>query len=600
MFMKNAKSLLKRALSLLSTQDQVKIYIIAILQLGMALLDMLGIAIMGLVASISLFGIQSRKLPSVIIDILEIIQLDKQTFQMQVAVLGITAGFLLVGKTLFTAYLSRKILFFLNRKTALVTADLLGKVLLQPYDYIKSKSPAEYLFSLTRGVKSLISGVIGSTSLIFNEVALLTMVFIGLFIFDPVITIFSVLYFGLIGYLQSMRLTKLAEYSQSESAKALIKSENQILESFSLYKELHVRDSRRNQVAQLAINREKMADFSSRVMFMPYIAKYVMEVTLVFGGIALAATQFIVKDALTALTTLSVFLVSASRVSPSILRLQQGLIQFKASVGDSHRTLDLMMELEQLGEIPKLSKESELLSTESGGISVTSLVFRYQDGDTEAVREVSFEVPFCSTLALVGPSGNGKSTILDLLMGALKPQSGSVRIGGLSPTEFIARNPGQLGYVAQESIFANTSIKENLLLGLDTEKYPDEKIWEVLRRVGLESTLKELPGGLDSSLGERGMKLSSGQKQRLSIARALITNPKVLFLDEPTSSLDRDSEDLVTDLINSIKGKTTIVVIAHRLETIKSADQIAYIEAGSIKRIGTYEEIFGSKSYPSE
>lgn len=591
---------LKSALSLLSRRDRSRLSMIAFFQILMALLDLVSVALIGFVVSLSLFGIQSREAPDGIYRVLEIIHLDSLTFQQQVGILGVVACTLLIGKTIISSYLSRRILLFLYLKTARVSSDLLERILVQPLDYFKSTPPTKMLFSITRGVQSLLIGVLGSFSLLFSEIALLVVVFVGLFIFDPVITSFSILYFGIIGVFQSRRFSDVAEFSQSESVKEVVKSESQILESFNLYRELHVRNARRKQVAHITGIRERMAFFSAQVAFMPYISKYSIEISLVLGSLILTGTQFFLKDAFSALTTLSIFLVASSRITPSFLRIQQGIIQIRTSKGDSKQTLELIHQLQNVNYLSVLRIVASPPPLHRVEILVENLTFKYRDASVVTIRGVSFEVQSGSVLALVGPSGSGKSTILDLLMGALMPVSGCVKIGGFTPIEFVSAYPGQLGYVAQETIFANATIRENLILGLDPKNYSDEKLWDVLRRVGLEKAFRELNVDLNSTIGERGSKLSSGQKQRLSVARALLTSPKVLLLDEPTSSLDKESEGLITELISSLKGKTTIVVIAHRLETIKSADQIVYIEAGSVKRKGTYEEIFGSTSFPLE
>lgn len=583
---------------MLSPGDQKKIVFIALIQIFLAGLDLVSIALIGLIASITLFGIQSRDLPVGLERIIEIVGLGPLDFQTQVAILGLATGILLVTKTLFSAYISRRILFFLNRKTALVTALLLKRVLSQPYDYIKTRSSTEVLFSLTRGVNALIAGVLGSASQILTEVSLLVVVFVGLVVFDPLITMFCLLYFGLISFLQTKRLKRMAEQSQSDSTKALVRSESHILESLSLYRELHVRYARSPQIESLIKTRTEMAEFYSRVMFMPYVTKYTMEVALVFGAILLMASQFLVKDALSAISTLSVFLVAATRVTPSLLRLQVSLIKFKSSVGESGKTLNLMGELEN----SNCNFDTELSGDLAvcGEIKVDNLYFQYRDGKDYVVRDVNLHIFPGEMIALVGPSGNGKSTILDLLMGSLLPTLGSVTIDGLSPHQFVRKFPGKIGYVSQESVFTNSSIKANLLLGLEEDSCSTEQIWELLELVDLKKVVESMSDRLDSQIGERGLLLSSGQKQRLSIARAMITKPKLLFLDEPTSALDLDSEKLIIELIKTLQGNTTIVVIAHRLETIKNADKVVKIVDGRVDKIGTYSEIFEKASGASK
>lgn len=585
-------AVLKSAFSLLSRTDQKKMALVAGLQLLMSILDLIGIFLIGLVASISLYGIQSKEPPEIINSVLEWLSVEDIDFQNQVALLGGAAGIILIGKTLLSAYFSRRILFFLNIKTAHITTKLLNHTLDLPYDQIKNKSTANLLFSLTRGVESLLAGVIGSASLIFTEASLLFVVVVGMLFFDPLITVFSILYFGLIGLVQGKKLNSSAKSNQEKSSQALVDSETQILNSFNMYRELHVRNARRRQVAKLGRIRIQVANLQSRVLFMPYVAKYSIEITLVAGAIVLTGSQLILKDALSALTTLSIFLVAATRVSPSILRLQQGLIIFSAKCGESEKTLSL---IDDIGQVKSENKESATpVSSESikGEIELNNVAFRYFDGTEAVINDFSLHVPPGCLYALVGPSGNGKTTIMDLMMGVINPISGTVKIDGIEPRNFIEMFPRAIGYVPQESTFVSGSLRENLLLGIDDRDVSEEEINGALIQVGMGNFI---PAGHSSSeiqIGNRGASLSVGQKQRLSVARALVAKPKLLFLDEPTSSLDAESELRVSQLINSLRGETTIVVIAHRLETIRNADKVILIEEGQIKKSGTYDEVF--------
>ncbi len=193
--------------------------------------------------------------------------------------------------------------------------------------------------------------------------------------------------------------------------------------------------------------------------------------------------------------------------------------------------------------------------------------------------------------AIVGRSGNGKSTLMDLMMGALLPSKGYVLIEGLDPYDFIRLNPGKIGYVAQESVFSSGTIQENLLLGLDKSEYDEKAVWNALEKVGLKDFVNSFEEKLDANLGERGLSISVGQRQRLSLARAIISNPRFLFLDEPTSALDSESEKLISNLIGNMKGRTTIIVIAHRLNTVQNADRIAVIIDGKISQISSINEM---------
>ena len=182
-----------------------------------------------------------------------------------------------------------------------------------------------------------------------------------------------------------------------------------------------------------------------------------------------------------------------------------------------------------------------------------------------------------------GPSGSGKTTLVDLLLGVLKPQAGEVLISGEAPERAMCLWPGAISYVPQEISIKNGSVRENVALGYGLSEIADEQIFLALEMASLHKFTSELVDGLDTQVGDKGTSLSGGQRQRLGIARAFFTNPKLLILDEATSSLDGDTEEQITSTISHLRGKATVILIAHRLSTVRNADCVLYINNGEIE-----------------
>jgi ABC-type multidrug transport system fused ATPase/permease subunit len=195
------------------------------------------------------------------------------------------------------------------------------------------------------------------------------------------------------------------------------------------------------------------------------------------------------------------------------------------------------------------------------------------------------------TVALVGSSGAGKTTLIDVLLGVLPASKGQVLISGLEPTETFSQWPGAVAYVPQNVYVANSSIKRNVILGYLDSMVDESLIWTALEAADLSDYVKSLPNGLDTEVGENGSSLSGGQRQRLGIARALLTKPKLIVLDEATSSLDGESEAAITESFLRLPGDTTVITIAHRLSTVRTADIVLYMSEGAIKASGTFEEV---------
>ena len=194
-------------------------------------------------------------------------------------------------------------------------------------------------------------------------------------------------------------------------------------------------------------------------------------------------------------------------------------------------------------------------------------------------------------VAIVGSSGAGKTTLVDLMLGALEAKTGEIEIAGCSPRETFSKWPGSVAYVPQDSPIINGTIRENLGLGYPLQEVSNEICWESLKLARLEEFVETLPNKLDSFVGDRGTQLSGGQRQRLGIARALITSPKLLILDEATSALDGITESEIADSLRNIKAQTTLIIIAHRLSTIKEADRVYFMDRGTVKGVGTFSEL---------
>jgi ABC-type multidrug transport system fused ATPase/permease subunit len=328
---------------------------------------------------------------------------------------------------------------------------------------------------------------------------------------------------------------------------------------------------------------------------MPNISKYVIEITVVIGSLAIAALQFAVNDASHAIAVLSVFMAASTRISPAILRLQQGAVSIKSSIGSAGPTLDLIEELEELRTV---SQEVDELDFEhegfTGDIKLENVTLTYPTKKLPAVKNISFHIKQGEVVSFVGPSGAGKTTIVDVILGVLEPDSGTAQIQGHPPLDAIRLWPGAIGYVPQDVMISNGTIRQNVGLGYSLNEVAEDEIWRALEVAQLADFVRELPDGLDTPVGDRGTKLSGGQRQRLGIARAMFTKPKLLVLDEATSALDGSTEASISEAVHNLKGGVTIVIIAHRLSTVKESDVIHYLSNGKLEMSGTFEQLRSS------
>jgi ABC-type multidrug transport system fused ATPase/permease subunit len=224
-------------------------------------------------------------------------------------------------------------------------------------------------------------------------------------------------------------------------------------------------------------------------------------------------------------------------------------------------------------------------------VSVIDLNFVYPDSSEILLQNISFESAPGSVTALVGPTGAGKTTLIDLVLGIHTSESKSITISGVTPEEAVSIWPGKIAYVPQDTVVIQGTIKQNVALGFDLQEINDENVKNAIAIAQLDQFVSTLPDGLNTQVGEKGARLSGGQRQRLGIARALYTNPKLLILDEATSSLDGETELAISTALHNLGNDVTVIVIAHRLSTVRSASQVIYLEEGKILAQGTFEEV---------
>ncbi|MED3692296.1 ABC transporter ATP-binding protein [Peribacillus butanolivorans] len=262
--------------------------------------------------------------------------------------------------------------------------------------------------------------------------------------------------------------------------------------------------------------------------------------------------------------------------------------QFQKATGATERIISILDSEEE-------EDAKQQVQNINQSITVDHLNYSYNNGE-QVLKDISFTVEAGKVTAIVGPSGSGKTTLFSLFERFYKPQQGSISIGGKSINDFTLLSwRSQIGYVSQESPIVSGTIRDNICYGIDRD-ITDEELNQVAKMAYADQFISELPNGYDTEVGERGMKLSGGQRQRIAIARAFLRNPKILMLDEATSSLDSKSEHVVQQALNDLmKGRTTIV-IAHRLSTVINSDQIIFLEKGKITGSGTHKELYNTHS----
>lgn len=282
--------------------------------------------------------------------------------------------------------------------------------------------------------------------------------------------------------------------------------------------------------------------------------------------------------------TLTAFGLAAVRLMPCVNRINTYL----TDISYFRPCLDYVYENMNINEISKKTNQTLLPVDETktmqlrNRIELKDIVYAYPNTDTLIFNHADMEIPYGKSIGIMGPSGAGKSTIVDILLGLLKVHEGQILCDGDNVFDNYPAWLAQIGYIPQSIYLVDEPIRNNIAFGIADDEIDDNRIWQVLEEAQLKEFIQTLPEGLDTAIGDRGVRLSGGQRQRLGIARALYHNPEILVFDEATSALDNETEAAVMEAINSFHGKKTMVIIAHRLNTIEKCDIIYKVEGGKI------------------
>lgn len=320
--------------------------------------------------------------------------------------------------------------------------------------------------------------------------------------------------------------------------------------------------------------------------------KYIIE-TVCIGAILLVLVFKIFKgeDLSSMITQLAAFAVAAFKLLPSVSKINNfaNLIIFlKPSVDLIYRDIKDTEDMKTF----ELSDAADTVEgiDEAKEITVKDLTYRYPHTDRDVLNKINLKIPLGYAVGMVGPSGSGKSTLADVILGILTPTSGSVCYGDMNVHEHPLKWSRKLAYIPQSIYLADETIRNNVAFGIDDEKIDEDRVWAALEEAQLKDFVKELPEGLETMVGERGVRLSGGQRQRIGIARALYDDPEILVLDEATSALDNETETAVMEAIDSLMGRKTLIIIAHRVTTLRNCQLIFKVEDGKVSEV-SYSDI---------
>jgi ABC-type multidrug transport system fused ATPase/permease subunit len=582
---------LKKILYLLSAREQKKAILLFIMMILMALLDLIGIAsvlpfmtvltnpeiietnnLYNLAYNLSgIFGIDSNQefifALGILVFILLIVSLAFKTLTIYVQLRFALMREYSIGKRLIEGYLHQSYSWFLNRHSADLSKTILSEVSIV----------------IAQGVKPMMNLMSQSVVIIF---LILLLIFV-----DPKITLIVGLTisgaYGAIYLFTHSFLKKIGK----ERLKANEERFKVVSEAFGASKEVKIGGLEQIYVNRFSVPAKTFARVEGNAQVISQLPRFALE-AIIFGGMMLIVLYLMRQSVIfiDILPKITFFAFAGYRLMPALQQVYRAGVQLRFI----EPALDtLKNDLESLNSITTNREEIRDFITLNKEIKLNHINYNYPNASRTALDDINLKIPVLSTVGLVGTTGSGKTTTVDIILGLLEPHKGTLEVDGQVIGKKNRRAwQNTIGYVPQQIFLSDDTITANIAFGVDAKKINKKEVESAAKIANLhEFVINELPQKYETNVGERGVRLSGGQRQRIGIARALYNNPKVLILDEATSALDNLTEQAVMEAVNNIGKKITIIIIAHRLSTVKKCDIIFLLEKGKLRAQGTFEKL---------
>ena len=587
----------RKSLSLLTPRQRVGYVLLLSMRILTNLLDVAGVAAIGVLAAAGAGGFLGEP-DSAFLGFT--IQLGSPSSLLQV--MGFVAG-IFVAKAILSILMLRALVLFLARIEVAAANQIAAHLFSSGLGQMRKYSKSEFQWAVTLSTSVTFSGILGSVGVLFTETGLLVLMVVFFFFVDPAAAIGITLYFLFVILVFQLAINKSLKRAGTRLATGSVGVTQAALDLFDGFKEVSVLQKQPFYLSRFADARWTQAAGDATIRFLSATPRFFVETALVLGALGFVAWQLLRGELEDGLVAAGVFLTGGVRIMAALLPLQNSFAALKSQAEQARLGQEILLDAKTfrdalpLGvEVDEVEKKKVLDGRSGLAVSFERVSFTHAGNETPTIDDLSISIRPGGYIALVGPSGAGKTTIADLMLGLYEPGSGAVLVEGI-PAHILRKSiPGLLSYVPQRPGLVSGTLAENVALGVPSDSIDRLRVEAVLTQAQLGEFISTLPQGIDTLLGKHADSLSGGQIQRLGLARALYTSPRLIILDEATSALDAGAEASISSTILQLAEATTVVVIAHRLSTVQRAERVFVIDGGKLAGSGTFAEL--RKSVP--
>jgi len=576
----------QQVLRVFSKKDKKYFGIIVVFQGLIALLDILGIFFVGIVGTLVANYLISSNLNSLVLKNLTLLGLENYSIKFLIFIFSILTLIFFIVKTFFSIYTNHKVLLFYGKRQTEFSTMLYRKLLNSSYGWLKKQNSERIYTAIDVGSHALFVRLVGNSILVISDTLLLFFVLIFLILFNPIISFFTFVFFLTIAIILQKVIGKRASFYGGSYTENLINSSGFLTIASSSFKEIFIMNKSSYFEDKFHKSDSLKSLATAKGLWIQQLPKYIFEISLAIGVFLLSFSLLI--ESVNNISILMIFIVASGRLVPAIFRIQSGVLGINLAYPNALIAVDFLNELNVKDDF--VSKKYENILGNAPSIEIESLFYKFPDSESDLLQDISIDIKAGEVVAFVGQSGSGKTTLVDLILNLYSPSRGRIVLKDGSNVITPGKING-IAYVPQHPLILKGSIVENIAFGTDHDEVNLDALHYAITYANLDGLIKKLPSGVDTELSNLGGILSGGEKQRIALARALYFKPKFLVIDEGTSALDYTSEKLITDSLMSLKGDVTIIIVAHRITTIKNIDKIYFLGRNRIIGSGNYNSL---------